>query len=200
MSSYITPGISLLIALGIFFGYMYPTYTGNVATTKAEIATYESALVAAKNYLAKQNDISDEQGKISEENMDRLKAFLPDGIDNVQLTLDLNALTKRAGIMDATINVRTEKGTASIAPQQNNTPSTVAVARSAGRIALKDRGPVDSIDLNISFSATYDKIVSFLATIEQSLRPLDITLLSIKEAKEGNVYPVTMTIRVYWLP
>ena len=92
------PFISLLIALVLFFGYINPTRTGSIAATKAQIASYESALAAAERFKEKENQLIVARSNIPSEGLARLEAFLPDGVDNVQVILDLNALAARSGM------------------------------------------------------------------------------------------------------
>ena len=53
MNSRILPFLALIIAVGIFFGYVKPSWSGHIATTKVAIGNNEQALAAADDYTAK---------------------------------------------------------------------------------------------------------------------------------------------------
>ena len=183
MSSRIVPVLLILIAFGIYFGYVNPTYTGEVAKLKAEINGYDGALAAADRFLAREGEILTERQSIPDAGFARVEAFLPDGVDNVQLILDLNALASRSGLslsnFDIAVNERNEN------------------ARS-DQFSLVDEGPVASLDLSVSATGTYSSFKSFLRGVEWSLRPLDLVQLSIDDSQSG-IYTYSMTFRIYWL-
>jgi len=55
MNSRILPILALLVAIGIFFGYINPTWTGDIAATKTAIENDAQALAAADSFAARQN-------------------------------------------------------------------------------------------------------------------------------------------------
>ena len=200
MSFYITPFITLLIILGVFFGYIDPTYTQAVAGLNTEIANYDRALAAADNYLAKQDEIAKQQGALSDEDTARLKAFLPDGIDNVQLILDLNSLAARTGVKVTELDIKASD------LAQSDAPAT----RVADKPGTQGANSIGSLNLNLKFTATYTGLISFVSALEQSLRPIDVMNMSVSPSGSSKLankdtaptdpsYDVDMTLRVYWL-
>lgn len=176
--------VLVLIAIGLFFGYINPTYTGRVAQLKQDIQNYDSALVAAKNFTAKENELITQRNAIPAEGLARVEAFLPDGVDNVQLILDLNALAARSGITLSNFDT-----SASVSSSGKKT---------GDKLALVADGPVESLNLSVSATGTYAAFKSFLQAIEWSLRPLDLIDVTIDDSKTG-VYTYTMMFRIYWL-
>lgn len=182
MTSRIIPVLLVLIAVGLFFGYVHPTYGENVAALRAEIRGYDAALRAANAFAEKEAYIARERASIPESDLARLSAFLPDGVDNVQLILDLNALATRSGLtlsdFDVVENRASDSGSA--------------------MFALESDSPVDSIDLSLTAVGTYASFKAFLAGTERSLRLLDLVELTIDDSETG-VYAYGMTFRIYWL-
>lgn len=177
----ILPIVLILIAVGLFFGYVNPTYTGPVAQLKSEIKSYDSALAAAKQFKAKEEQLKAMKSAIPLEDEARVEAFLPDSVDNVQLILDLNALAERSGLTLSNFDVASSR-----AEQEGD------------RILLESESPVQSLDLSLSATGDYESFKSFLLGAELSLRPLDLTELSLSDSATG-IYSYDMTFRIYWL-
>jgi hypothetical protein len=180
MISRITPLILLVIAVGLFFAYTSPTYSGGVESLRKEIRGYDAALAAAKLYQDKEGRIREEQASIPENELARLKAFLPDGVDNVQLILDLDALANRTGITLRDFDVENPE------------------AEETAGLSLTAEGPVESLDIGIVAVGDYASFKTFLAAAEKSLRPLDLVELGVEDSDTG-VYTYTMTFRIYWM-
>ena len=175
--------VALAAALGIFFGYINPTWTGPIAEAKKAIQADNDALAAAGEFTAKQNELASARNAIDPGNLSRLESFLPDSVANVGLILDLNALAARSGISLSSIDV-----------------AQSAASGSGNNTALPAAGdsPVGSIDLQLSAIGTYASLHAFLEGVERSVRLLDLTELTVKGSDTG-VYTYTMSMRLYWL-
>lgn len=180
--SRILPTVLILIAIGLFFGYVNPTYSGKIAELRAEIQSYDDALSAAEAFRDKEGQLMAERGSLPAEGLERVETFLPDGVDNVQLILDLNALASRSGITLSNFDIERREE-----PTNQN-----------GSLPLQSEGPIDSLDLSVSATGTYASFKAFLEGAEWSLRPLDLVELQIQDSQSG-VYLYTMTFRIYWL-
>lgn len=185
MNSKILPAFALMIAVGIFFGYVNPTWKGSIAATKTAIAADKEALSAAKKYADQQVELTTEQNAIDPSNLARLSIFLPDSVDNVGLILDLNTLAARSGISLSNIDV--------VIDAKNDTNKAVV-----GALSSEIQSPIDSIDLSLSAVGTYSAFQAFLSGIEKSARLLDVRDLTVKGSDTG-VYTYQMDIRFYWL-
>lgn len=190
MNSRILPMFALLLAIGIFFAYVNPTWNGSIKDMKEAIASDDDALAAASSYNQRVNELAQSRDSIDSTSMTTLESFLPDSVDNVGIILDLNALAARSGLSVANIDVVT-----------GNTGSTNAGAQqpaSQGGIPTSMLNPVGSIDLTLSAVGTFGALQTFLAGVERSARILDIRDLTVQGSDTG-VYQYQMTIRLYWL-
>ncbi len=186
--SRLLPFIFVLIAGAIFMGYIHPTITGSVAETNAEIQSYDSALKAAARFEAKQAELAAARAALPPDGVARLEGFLPDGVDNVQLIFDLDALASRTG-------VKLSEFTTS----ESNKPATgFAVDQASENSVYESSSPYDSLDLSMSATGSYAAFRAFLTGAETSLRPLDLVELSLNDSSTG-VYTYDMTFRLYWL-
>jgi hypothetical protein len=195
MITKIFPFLFILIAAGIGYLYIYPTYTGQIAGANQQIQSYENALAAADVFTQKENALVAQENAIPAPQLARLEEFLPDGVDNIQLILDLNSLADRSGVSLSDFQV-VDNQTNSDA-SGGSTDSTDASAPSDGS-APQSTSLTDSLDLSLSATGTYSAFQTFLAASEQSLRPLDVTQLSVKDSATG-VYAYTITYQIYWL-
>ncbi len=186
----ILPIILVIIAIGLFIGYVHPTYTKSIDALSTEIKGYDDVLLSAKQFKEKQSQLSSQKSSIAPDQLARLEAFLPDSVDNVQLILDLNALASRSGVQLSNLDV--------------SLPDASAPAASVnGALALQQESPVESLEVSVSAFGTYSAFRAFLAGIENSLRPLDIVDLSIKDSSVASVgsafHSYDITFRIYWL-
>ncbi len=194
MSGRILPFLALMISLGIFFAYINPTWTGPIAATKLAIANDNQALDAAAQYKTRESQLAAARDSIDPSNLARLATLLPDSVNNVGLTLDINALAARSGLALSNVDVATAatsggaSGTAS-----GGTPSLAPDGSVDGA-----GNPVGSVDLSLSAVGTYAALQTFLTGIEHSARLLDVRDLLVSGSNTG-VYTYQMTMRLYWL-
>lgn len=197
MSTRILPLIALFVALGIFFLYVSPTWSGSIGATKAAIAADDQALAAANQFSAQQNTLASARDAIDPADLTRLTAFLPDSVDNVGLILDLNALAARSGFSLSSIDVISTKVTsvASGAPAAGQQGLSAA-----GQQGLPAAGanPLGFVDMSLSAVGTYTALQSFLSGVERSARLLDVRDIVVKGSDTG-VYNYQMLLRLYWL-
>lgn len=188
----ILPFVFILVAIGVFFGYVRTTWQGSVASSKAEIESYDRALSAAAEFRAKEAALETERAQLPPAALERLNTFLPDSVDNVQLILDLNALATRSGISlsDFTMNDGSKKGDA-------NSGGQGASSLGANQ-SFAAASPFDSLTMTVRAVGTYNAFRSFLAGVEQSLRPLDVTEITVQDSDTG-VYTYEVTLAFYWL-
>lgn len=198
--SRVLPVVFILIAGALFFGYIHPTVLGSIADTSKEIKQYDGALQAAKRFEQKQTQLALEQKALPADGVSRLQAFLPDGVDNVQLILDLDGLAARSGlkILDFNTTESKKQNTPTAANVQTTAPQAGAIVPGSTSTALESNKPYDSLDLSISATGTYAELRTFLQSIETSLRPLDLVEFQLADSATG-VYTYQMTFRLYWL-
>lgn len=172
-----------LLAFGLFFGYVHPTWNGKIADTKAAIAANDEALLAARAYQAREEELVQKFNMMESTNLDKLENLLPDSVDNVSLILALKALADRSGLALSSIDV-----------------SKQALAAEAAQdpFSLQAVNPVNSVDMALTAVGTYRGFQGFLAGIEGSERLLDVKSVSVTGSNTG-LYNYQITLRLYWL-
>lgn len=186
MNSRVLPILALAIAIGIFFAYVNPVWTGPIRETKAAIEENKKTLNAAKEYNEKQNQLASARNAIDPANLERLEIFLPDSVDNVGLILDLNALAARSGLSLSNVDITGDANTSGRA------------ASTAGASQIARSSPVGSVDLSLTAIGTYSALQAFLSGVEKSARLLDVQGITVKGSDTG-VYTYQMVMRLYWL-
>ncbi len=191
MITKLSPVLFILVAVAVFFGYINPTVTGAIADTSAQIKQYDAALSAAQRFEQKQAQLTTELQSLPQDGIARLEAFLPDGVDNVQLILDLDAVAARSGIRLSNFVTTDIKAAQAASVDANGTPT----------LALDNGQTYDSLDLSMTGIGSYMQFRTFLEAVETSLRPLDLVEFHLSDAGGGldGGYKYDMTFRLYWL-
>jgi hypothetical protein len=183
MITRILPILLIIFAIGIFVGYINPVYTKSIMPLQTQVKQYKNTLLAAEDFNRKEAQLATERNAIPADAVARLLAFLPDGVDNIQLILDLNALASRTGVKLSDFNIKSSEDSGS-----GNGPSPL---ESGG-------ATTDHIEITLRATGTYDAFRTFLSSVERSLRPLDLVQITITDSATG-VYTYDMTYRIYWL-
>lgn len=186
MITRLMPFAALALAAAVIFGYIVPTYKNSIVSSQAQIQSYTNALAAAKNFSTKEADLEKQRAAIAPDDLTRLNAFLPDGVNNVQLILDLDGLAARSGMALSNFDIDVN----SVSNSTNPSDPTA--------LTLESASPVDSVQLTVETTGTYAQFRTFLAGLEESLRPLDIVDLKVAPGN-GGAYKYDLTIRIYWL-
>lgn len=181
MISRIIPVVLILIATGLFFGYINPAYNENIQMLRTQIDSYDKALLAAKNYHEKEKQLKKEREKIPDAALERIEAFLPNGVDNVQLILDLNALAERSGLTLSDFDISENRD-----------------GGNGDALSLVADGQVESLDLSVTARGNYASFKAFLEGTQASLRMLDMIELTVADSETG-VYTYQIKFRIYWL-
>jgi len=172
------PIILVIVALGLFFGYIDPTYQ-NIKKIRAEEKTFNEALNQSRELQEIRDTLLSRYNTFSQQDIDRLGKLLPDHVDNVRLILDIDSIASN-------YNMRTRNVTVSEAGSED--PNIIGSNQSA----------VDSVILSFSVAATYDNFIRFIKDLESSLRIVDLVGLSFS-ATEGDAFNFNISIKTYWL-
>jgi Tfp pilus assembly protein PilO len=190
--SRLLPLIAIVFALALIFLYIRPTYSDSITATRDQIKSFDDALAAAERFQQKEAELTQARAQIPAESLSRLNEFLPDGVDNVQLILDLNALAARSGMTLSDFDTNNQSdGTTDTSQAQGQ-------ALGAQPMGLVSSSPIDSLDLTFKATGTYSSFRTFLDGMEASLRQLDVVNVDLQKSDTG-VYTYTVTARIYWL-
>lgn len=169
--------ILVIASLGLFFGYIDPTYS-NIKELLVEKNDYNRALDNSKELQAARDKLLEKFNAMSKKDRDMLSKLLPDNIDNVRLIIDVDEMAKKYGM-----RIRNFKADA------------VSQQDTIGR----DSTPYGVLTFSFSTTASYNVFIAFLKDLERSLRLMDITLVSFNSSDTSQLYDFGVTLKTYWL-
>lgn len=173
------PVILIVLAFGSWYFYIDPKYN-EIKSLMANKQDYEIVLDEVERIQERRNTLLDKYNNFSNNDLKRLKVFLPGSIDNVRLISDMDGLAGRYGIairgITVTENTNTGRG---IIDEQNES--------------------YGNVDIGFSFETSYENFIRFLDGIESSLRLVDIKSLNLQPNVDTGLYSVSISLRTYWL-
>ncbi|MBV9349870.1 MAG: hypothetical protein JO026_03895 [Patescibacteria group bacterium] len=189
------PIVLLVIALGIFFGYINPTYA-HVRTLLLQESQYDEALSRAKELQGVRDELISRYNTFSQSDLARIQKLLPDHVDNVRLILDLDSMASKYGMRVKDVSIDQSAVTTTKASPGGITASTqqLNVSQQIG----SDNKPYESVVLSFSVTGTYDSFRQYLADLERSLRISDVTGITFVPNDTG-IYDFTIHLKTYWL-
>ena len=164
--------------------YTRPTYA-EVSSLKADITQYDQALQQSREFQQLKQALLSRFNTFPSASLARLERLLPDHVDNVRLVLDLDQLAAQFGLAVQNVIINRDEG-----------GSTGEAVLGGGDNAY------DSLTLQFSTVGSYEAFVSFIESLEQSLRIVDITSLSIDPVQSETAEPryrYDVSLRTYWL-
>lgn len=177
----ILPVLFVVIAAGIFFGFIDPAYS-RVQALRAEESQFDQALTRSKELQQVRDQLLSRYNLISQSNIDRLEKLLPDNVDNVRLILDIDSIAARYGMRTRNVQL-----------QSADTRST------RGQVG-QDDSAYQSVILTFSVTGSYEVFRSFVEDLERSLRLVDVVGMSFSSTgATGDTYDYSVSIKTYWL-
>jgi len=166
MTKLLTALLSFAAAVGVFLLYTQGAYDF-ADTLKTDIAQYDAALNKSRELQELKRSLLARYNTFSSDDLTRLNKLLPDHIDNVRLTLDLDSLAARYGMAIQNVTLNTKR------PVEDKQGSVL------GALSAQHK-PYDSLMLQFSTIGTYDSFRRFILDLEASLRIVDVTALMIE--------------------
>ncbi|MEX0918502.1 MAG: type 4a pilus biogenesis protein PilO [Candidatus Paceibacterota bacterium] len=154
--------------------------TGGVMSLLDEKETLDIALADARALSERISELDDRLESIPANRIERLDAFLPDDIDEIQLIVDVNNIAARSGMRIADVKVgvdeaRRDKEEAPVGPT------------------------IETLSLSFKTAGSYSQLKTFIGDLSRSLRVMDIKTISftLNEEEAVNTYDIKLT--TYWL-
>jgi hypothetical protein len=184
--------ILLIVAsVGIFYMLVEPTYQ-EIKVARAEKVEYDKAMNNSTAVTERKGMLEIKYNEMPPSDVERLEKFLPDSIDNIRLIIEID---KRAQIYNMVLR---DTRVAEIHPDASSLEA--ALAGASGNGSLYGTG-----ELSFTVTGTYEAYVSFVKDLENSLRLIDITAVtvtakdSVAKDEQPDSYEFKTTIKTYWL-
>lgn len=175
--------ISILIfgaSLGVFFGLTMPLIE-TVKTDSAKAAKMATAISKFQDLEKKRNDLMAKRGSISNQDIDKLNASLPEQISAIRLITQIDDMTKDSGLILRTIDVEEPK--------------------SGSGKELTQTGEVKkykSAAIVFSVAGSYKVFLGFLANLERSLQIIDIKDITFSVGSKADSYDFSVRALTYY--
>lgn len=165
LNSFIPQVVMLVLAGGILFSYVQPTFA-KIGLTQNAIQRYQIERQKVSDVNQKLADLVAKVNNIPTEDQRALMTYMPDTVDHVAVSRDFFTIAKTSEVYLA--SVRYEGAVLSTFVDQSES---------------KDNPVLHAFNLNVS--GTYDQIKTFLSLLEQNNYPLEVHNLKIVGAKTG---------------
>lgn len=187
MTAFILPIIMVLAAGGLFFGYIGPAYDG-VMEKRAEEKQYRDALNRFEELTKTRDRLSSAYQQFPESDKAKLRAVLPDNLDNIRFALDLDNIAQKNNIKLLTLALESEEEGGG---RKGGTPTSESTEPMA----------LGSTLLTFDIEGTYKNMITFLTDVEKNVRLVDLVGFTYQGGTgEVETLPVySVSVRLYWL-
>lgn len=170
-------------AIAIFVFYINPLYA-TIQQKQADYQKLDDANKKAMELRVKREKLTADRKKIDDIQLKNLDKFLPDGVENVRLIIDIQHIASLVLSQDI-------KGAKVIGSANKVAGNGVASVGPDGK-------KYGTIALNFGVTTTYDQFIVFLQSLENNLRLVDVSDISFSAA-DGDKYDFNVTLQTYWL-
>lgn len=200
----LTPVIGIIVAVGLFFTYIQPTFK-DIKSIQDETAAYAQAVEKASELQKRIDELTQQQTSISLANLEQLDALLPDRVDEVAVLLDLDTLATLHHLTLGDIEVGNQEKNET--GKQDTQKESVTVGPTADPLNGAVLGvPLDetihsqyaTLGISFSVSGTYNDFRLFLQDIEHSLVLMEVTKITFARS-EGEATAFMVTVQLYSL-
>jgi len=188
MIRFLTPLLIIGLALVSFFYFTTPVLK-EIDVLKVSRLKLAAALENANRLKDRQTELLDLENFMDQNDLNNLKQFLPNNIDNVRLIIDINNIAKKRGLIVKNPTIANDTAASAGA----NAP-----AGQTGTGGAKSPSDKTSVVFSFSVSASYDIFKLFLDDLTHSLRMVDIESVSFV-GNDKNFYDYKISLRTYWL-
>ncbi|MFA5841754.1 MAG: hypothetical protein WC835_02205 [Candidatus Paceibacterota bacterium] len=190
MTQLLMPIFMLVASIGLYFGFIDPTYQ-DALVLKDKKAEFDTAMNNANQLSERRQALVDQVNKFPAEELVRLNKLLPDHVDNVRLIMEVDRIALKYGM-----SIRDVQLQGLNLLNNNNSGNTSTVLGTAPK-------DYDNVVLSFSVSSSYSTFKEFLSELEDNLRISDVESLSFsvppQDTRGKDVYQYSLSIRTYWL-
>jgi len=171
MTKLILSILFIIVSILTFTMYTRGAYD-EINKNKVLISNYNSALEKARMVTEKLRELVDKRNQISDADLAKLQKMVPTSVDNIQLILDIEGVTKRYDMKMQKVNIsqNVEKKN-----NKNNPRINVGAA---------EQELVKSLNISFEVVSSYDEFIKFIVDLEHSLRIVDVVSVSLAQTKD----------------
>ena len=182
MIRFLIPIVFVVVAVGVFVGYINPTYN-ETKVLKAQNAQYSDALDRSKELQAIRDRLLSKYNTFRGEDLDRLQKLLPDAIDNVRLILDLDNMASKYAMRTRNVSISNQNA---------------GGAQGSGVVGA-DQSTYGTATISFTVVGSYETFLAYMRDLESSLRLVDIVAVSFSQTKDSDLNQYNISVKTYWL-
>ena len=196
----------LVVAVVIVFTVIKPKFE-EISYYQNEMATYKTALDNIGRYNSKLQQLITQAESISSEKRANLFRYLPETIDGITISRDIENMVKNNGMILTEISTDEPQAvTASVdMPVEVMGDDLVAdpAVEGADGVILEDSGVSAATsnlmaqEFSVTAFGTYDEMKAFLKDLERNVYPLRLTEFEFAIEEAGPLMQYTMTLETY---
>lgn len=187
----LTPILSILAALAIFFLFIRPHFE-DARSVQQEANAYKQAAADYASFKDKIEILESKRDGVSVVERDRLDMFIPKELNTTQSFVDLESLAKQQSMLFGNVQVIADTSS-------NANPDEDTIQYNSSGQPIAPGTPMEHADLGFSLIGSYDQFKAFLASLEKSLSLFEVIHIE-TEAKEGSFMQFDVVVRTYSLP
>jgi Tfp pilus assembly protein PilO len=176
----------ITVSVVVFVVVIRPDYAVLQQTREAVMLANDNLETASKLATSRDELIAKYQS-ISKENLDSLKTFLPDSVDNIRLIIQINSLATKNNL-SLLRNVDYQADQTDAAQDPNAAPEA------SGEFVM-----------SFQTSGQYKNFLAFISDLEHDLRLVDVIKVDLTPADQGvqqsaaSSMTYKVTVKTYWL-
>ena len=194
MNRNVTATILLVLAIGVYFTFTQAKLA-EVNAVRVVNQEYVSALDNADELVKVRDAVQNQYKNIAETDRTKLDKMLPNTVDNIRLTIDMDNLARTQGMA-----IKNLKAIASSATQKQGSaaPSAIPTGNASVQNGTIPTPTLDTVTISFGVTATYQQFIDYLKALESNLRIMDLTHLSVT-ANANGTYDYGVELKTYWL-
>ncbi len=143
---------------------------------------YQTALANIEEVKQLRDSLESQYNDLSQDNIARLEKVIPQNLNIVKLTADLDALAGKRSMSLRNVRVTEQASDNSVG------------------ITAKENKPYKTTTMSFSVLGSYSNFVSFLRDIEKSLQLIDVRAVNMKTGGTStNIMQFDVTVQTYWI-
>ena len=184
MTGNILAAVFVIASVGMYFGYIN-TAISDVKALRSQAEDQQIAFDRTRQIDQRKKDLITKKNNIDQADQDKLAKLIPDTVDTVRLTSDLNGIAAKNLIIIRNIDIKNIS--------QNTDGKTIG----------PDDARFGALDIGFSVVAPYPNFINFLTDLERSLRIIDVVGITVTAPTAGdqqtNTYSYSVSARTYWM-
>ncbi len=174
------PILLLVLSVGMFYLYTNPRYAA-IRDLLKQRSEYQTALANIEAVKQLRDSLETQYGNLSQDDINRLEKIIPQNLNTVKLSADLDAIASRRSLSLKSVRVNEQ------------------VSDNSG-VAAKEDKPYKTTTISFTVLGSYPNFVAMLKDMEKSLQLIDVRSISMRSGlSSAAIMQFDVTFQTYWI-